>query len=462
MAKKPVVFVPGFPASTLRDANGELFPPTAAIALPAKRRKWLDAILAADDPADTRGISPGTPIRHSATFCDHRFALGRQAQTLYDVLAEMGYDVTGASNDFRPVGWDWRLRVDHPATHAAVTRAIDDLHAIHGGGVAVVVHSTGGLVLRSLLDLQPQVATRIAHVIALGVPWAGTLKSLRYASAQEGFGPVTRSEMAEFISSTHAAFDLMPPDPQTSPEANLGFVTDGAGNPASPLTDTSWIPAGPRRAGLLARAASSAARLGNRTRTLGANVPVTLIAGYGLATDTRCKIANGTVTFDDPPGDEGDGTVPLWSAAFLLGAGVRRYLVPAGFYAASHDGDHPQLFESPPVKTVLKRILLGRKPSIPHLHAAFDTVAVSNRLRSAKVRLIACDTEGRPLPDVEASFDQGFQQNLGLAAWDKHGRGTLTWHRPPGAQGAAVKTALTFRRKGTGEVLRRFDFLIPN
>src|SRR5687768_6446416 len=124
MTRKPVVFVPGFPASSLKNAGGPLFPPgLPQVQHDVDRKKWLETLRAKDDPADTGGISAVEPIRHSANVFG-RWGLFRQAEILYDVLEKAGYQ---RDVDFKGVGWDWRLPVDHANTQTALRSAIDSL-----------------------------------------------------------------------------------------------------------------------------------------------------------------------------------------------------------------------------------------------------------------------------------------------------------------------------------------------
>src|SRR5712691_7591352 len=113
---KPVMFIPGFPASELRDANNKtVFPPSPGTLLDGARKKaFFDAMLVI--PGD---LVAGRPIRSV-------LGIAKQAQSLYDILARFGYTIAnqGASTDFAPVGWDWRLGVDDKVTLDAIATAI--------------------------------------------------------------------------------------------------------------------------------------------------------------------------------------------------------------------------------------------------------------------------------------------------------------------------------------------------
>lgn len=139
MPLKPVVFIPGFPASELRlAATGEvLFPPPLGAFFDAAAKQRLIRLLTGPD-VPPGSIVAGEPIR---TVLD----IAKQAQTLYDLLTNaFGYTTTGGTN-FAPVGWDWRGAVDADRVRADVASAIESLSAQNGGAkVVAIVHSTGG------------------------------------------------------------------------------------------------------------------------------------------------------------------------------------------------------------------------------------------------------------------------------------------------------------------------------
>ena len=158
---KPVIFVPGFPASELHDSNGNtVFPPSPGTLLNAARKKaFFDAML--DIPGD---LVAGLPIRSV-------LGIAKQAQSLYDVLGGLGY----SSTDITPVGWDWRLGVDNPVTIEAVA---DSIRAFAPKRVVAIIHSTGALVFRAFLAAHPELAPNIEHVLSFGGAWCGTLEAL--------------------------------------------------------------------------------------------------------------------------------------------------------------------------------------------------------------------------------------------------------------------------------------------
>src|SRR5262249_47689940 len=157
MAKKPVVYIPGFPASELfqRSRNRKIFPPALGDLLdPDKRRELVALLVGPDDPPGD--IVAGEPIRDL-------LGIAKQAQSLYDILRSNRYGYTIHSGDnFRPVGWDWRRAVDAAGVQSSALQAIRELRQANGGAkVVVIAHSTGSLVLRRLLETQAEAVAGI-------------------------------------------------------------------------------------------------------------------------------------------------------------------------------------------------------------------------------------------------------------------------------------------------------------
>src|SRR5690349_13211765 len=272
MPLKPVVFIPGFPASELRQTSRRrtIFPPSLTDLLDREKKKELVRLLVGPDnpPGD---IVAGEPIRGV-------MEVAKQAQSLYDVLRQhFGYTIQGGE-DLAPIGWDWRLAVDHPKVQDDVVQAIDRLTQANGRKPVVFVHSTGGLVLRALLEQRPEVAAKIEQIFAFGVPWAGTLKSLLYAAQGGPFGLViagqrivgfSKTEVREVMSHCQAVYDLFPPDPGKTDlrsadgkPLNLFMVRN---RQAGPLVDLTWIPSSPTKDFMRERAGKADQRFGNRS-----------------------------------------------------------------------------------------------------------------------------------------------------------------------------------------------------
>jgi pimeloyl-ACP methyl ester carboxylesterase len=440
MALKPVVFVPGFPASELKQKSKKrtIFPPSLGDLQDADRRKELIRLLSGpDDPPGD--IVAGEPIRGVAS-------VAKQAESLYDVLRDFGY-TTQDGTLLAPIGWDWRKAVDDAIVQADVAGAIERLAADHGRRVIVIIHSTGGLVLRALLEARPQLAAKIERILAFGIPWAGTLKVVRFLGKGEAFGLIvfgkriiglTAAEVREVMSHCQAAYDLFPPDPAKTDLTGadgkkVNLFVDAAGKQVGPLVSTDWIPTGPAKDFMRAMAALADRRLGKRTSAIelagAATPPVDNVVGWGAATDTRCVLgADGSLTFDDPT-KEGDGTVALVSSSWLRGPNVRTFVLPIGaFPTAGIPSLHARIWDAPPVRQVFNQVLLDVAPA-PYVCAAVDGDEFVDTRGPFTVRLVAADEAGLPLPNAKVTF-------VGLPA------------RTTVALGKSVRKAVVFERDG--------------
>jgi hypothetical protein len=413
MPVKPLVFVPGLPGTVLRDParNLELFPDLLTLTSPSLRADLLVKLSGPDDPDADDGVIPGDPVSTvipgiKSSFIDFSGSF-KLADSLYDLLQGLGYATQPFGDRFQPVGWDWRRPVDQARAQGAVGKAITDLHTATGERVVVFAHSTGGLVLRGLLEGDPALVDLLDQVISVSVPWAGTLQPLPYISGQQGFLPLSADETQHILGRSWAAFDLLPPDPakteMTDAEGDLDFFTVGQGQ-SSPLIATAWIPTGLTGHAMAVRAARSDARFGKRSRSLdlgGRSLEVVAFAGWGGDTLTGCEM--------DPQGnlgfqwtDQGDGTIARRSAAWLNGPGVRNFLVPVGHYPDSQiTREHSSLWLNPPVRDLLGTLLAGR-PQPPYTYAAVDGDDAINDVPLVHVRLVAQDAGGNPLPGAYA------------------------------------------------------------
>lgn len=417
MPLRPVVFIPGFPASELRQSSRRrtIFPPELTDLMDGEKKKELIRLLVGPDepPGD---IVAGEPIRGV-------MEVAKQAQSLYDILRQhFGYTIHGG-NDLAPVGWDWRFAVDHPKVQDDVVQAIDRLSQANGGSkVVVIIHSTGGLVFRALLEQRPEVAAKIERVLAFGVPWAGTLKAVLYAGQGEPFGLAiagqriigfNKTEVREIMSHCQAAYDLFPPDPaKTDLRGADGKALNlfRAGNrQAGPLVDLGWIPSSSAKDYMREMAGRADQRLGTRSSEIrlpggAATPPITNVVGWGVPTETRCDLsADGKLEFGERT-KEGDGTVALVSASWLRGPGVRTFFLPIGVYPTSGiPNPHSRIWDSPPVLDLFHQVLADKAPE-PFVCAAADGDEALDRRSDVTLRLVAADENGNPLPNAKAAF----------------------------------------------------------
>ena len=423
MALKPVVFIPGFPASTLVSVTTRdtIFPPSFGDLFDSQEIAAAVELICDNPPG---ALEAGEPVREILD-------IAKQAQSLYDRLQAFGYTVDSGDN-LAPVGWDWRKGVDDPVVQQKVTAAIARLRQANGGAkVIAIVHSTGGLVLRALLESQPALAGSIEHILALGVPWAGTLKSFRYLLKGEriGLGPLglSAAQVRRVMRHAQAAYDLLPPDPARTDltlesGTPLDLFVDGAGRPITPLLKRAWCqPADPE---VDARSLAADARLGARASTIAVPTPpITNVVGWGGATEVQYRM-NAAGAVGDPNIDKnGDTTVPAHSAAWLRGPAVRTFFLPIGAYPLSSIPHfHSRIWDSPPVDQFLDEILkdVAREPFVC---ASCDHDQVIESRTPLTIRLSAADENGRPLPGAKVelrrvpivgafSFGGGVRMNL--------------------------------------------------
>jgi pimeloyl-ACP methyl ester carboxylesterase len=415
MPLKPVVFVPGFPASELKQKskNRTIFPPALTDLTDTEKKKKVIRLLSGpDDPPGD--IVPGEPIRGV-------LGVAKQAQSLYDILREYGYTTQDGSL-LAPIGWDWRKAIDDTTVQADLAGAVERLAQQHGRKVVVIIHSTGGLVLRALLEAKPQLASKIEQILAFGIPWAGTLKAVRFLGKGEAFGLVffgkkliglSASEVREVMAHCQAGYDLFPPDPlktklQGSDGKDLDLFVNASQNQIGPLVETSWIPSGPAKDFMREMAAKADQRLGKRTSTLALpgvpTPPITNVVGWGAATETRCTLsANGTLDFQ-PTTKDGDGTVAMVSAGWLRGPGVRTFFLPIGLFANFIIPErHPRIWDPPPVREIFNQVLKDTEP-MPFVCGAIDGDEAVDRTVPFTVRLVASDAQGKALSNVKAAF----------------------------------------------------------
>lgn len=392
MPRLPIVFIPGFIATELLSGNRVVFPPTqGTLSDPDRKARFIDLVCDLDE------LETGEPVR------DIFFGLSKQAQSLYDLLRDYGY-TTSDRRQFAAVGWDWRRAIDDPTTFTALRDAFLRLTA--GSRVIVVVHSTGGLVLRRFLEAEPQWAASIDQIVAFGVPWGGTLKALRYLDGEK-FGILRASlsarETRRVMSCSQAAFDLLPPPPAPGPGVSPPSLAFQSNRRISPMVTIDWIRQADRAR--MEPLATNAKRLMRSRAFPIAGARITNIAGFGATTENRADIAGpGRINFKYS--DEGDGTVPLVSAEWIDGANVRTFHVPIGVYPVDQVPDyHSQLWNNRPLLEIYDQIFHD-KPAEPFAAACLDSDDAAARGRDGlRVRISAAAGDGQALPNARVRFE---------------------------------------------------------
>jgi len=392
---KPVIFIPGFPGSELRDGNDKtVYPPSPGTLLNAARKQaFFDEFL--DIPGN---LVAGPPIRSV-------LGIAKQAQSLYDLLSRMGYTIAddGPSVDFAPVGWDWRLGVDAQPTMDAVAAAIRHFAPQK---VVPIIHSTGALVFRAFLAAHPELAGSIEQIIAFGAPWVGTLESLFavHAGVSQSFlgiDLITADESANLIGHTQAAYDLLPPDPATTPMDGVQLVHGLNGRQVSATIDTSWFKPG-RSVYAQPLADNANRRFGTRSQDFG-DLTMTNVVGWGGPTWPAAVLVPNDVHFLPLDKDFGDGTVQRVSASWIQGQNVRTITVPIGAFVANPVPDlHAHMWDSVAVKQVFDEVLRDAKRS-PFIAAAADNDQALDFSSPVTIRMTAQSETGEPLPDCIAT-----------------------------------------------------------
>lgn len=419
--RRPVLFLPGFPASSLYKGDEKLF--INAESLIKDKARILKLLRGPDSPNGRSSVDAGRPLTLEQLIKPFGISISPWATVLYDVLHKR-YGYTPFSREFKPVGWDWRRPVYANSTMSRVLTTLQALYADNGNRkVTAIVHSTGGLVLRAFFKAYPgEASAHIDTVVALGIPWAGTLKSLRYLAGEEDFGPlISTSETQRVISYAWAAYDLLPPPPSTE-MAGLSLCMRPDGTHGSPLVDDGWMPTDLKPV-MFPRAQGSLQELGARSRDLrlpgSGSIQVFNVAGWGYPTDTTCMLA-GTGKLLFAPTDDGDGTVPHLSSSSPTD--VATFHVPLGIYTKDHSpSKHNGLFEVPGTEDVLDRVFDGAGGPFIQAAVDHDDYFAGQRVR---IRMSLQTAQGARLAGAVVA-PQGFARKLGEFRPDQAGRLTI-------------------------------------
>lgn len=460
---RPVIFVPGFPGTDLwSDSPGgrhKLFARVSLLTQAGSKAEVLARLRGSNDPEAVDGIVPGQPIRRAVRLFD-LVDLAQQAESLYGVLGGIGYDTRRKNDLFCPFGWDWRRPIDALSTRSALAAEIANLHARSGREAVAIVHSTGGLVLRALLEAQPELGRHLHAILAFGVPWAGTLRSAQFLSGQAGFGPLAAAEAHEAMVRAWAAYDLLPPAPGVN---DLDLVVDRADNPLDLLADLAWIPHA-SRADASPRAARARAAHQARTEAWqgGPPVPVWNVVGWGAATVGQAVLGPAgdprEIEFPEDVDDagiggrDGDGTVPRRSASWLTGPAVKTFELPIGvFPGLDAVNRHGTLWKNPGGEDVLWHLLSG-EPLPVQVHAALDGGDAVPPVPTLRFRACAWQTDGTALPGASFEIENPFTgQRIAGPAAIPAGRGMLLVARaalPKTADGRFHRYRVRFRWNG--------------
>ncbi|HVS16342.1 MAG TPA: hypothetical protein VMV46_20695 [Thermoanaerobaculia bacterium] len=436
----PVLFVPGLPGThlherdaTVADQRGTKIFVNPVLFLPNSQRKREVAGLL-EGPADLNAapdpVVSGEPVAVALQLLF--FDLVKRAQSLYDTVRGLGASIEG-------FGWDWRRPVwDAPmlARLEARVRALAADPANPTGQVTLIAHSTGGLVVRRLLEERHAAHDAaflqlVRRVIGFGVPWAGTLMPVPFLLGERGFALVSKAISQRILARSWAAWDLLPPshDPVGGADLSdagglLGFALREA-QQVGLAADTGWCRAasGGDQAledAMKLRAARSAQELGGRRRAWSVPVELVNVVGWGEPTIVACDLKTSSggerLEIADDSSREGDGTVPRRSAAWIQGDGagpVHTFHVPVGVYESIEQRKHSSLWRTPGGKELLSRVLAGTPP-VRRLYAAADAKESNDgNRRFVTIHLHACDAGETPLPGLAARAF-GANQTIGI------------------------------------------------
>lgn len=415
---QPVLFVPGLPGSHLRDASGKEFFLNGGTIASGGGNRLLEG---PDDlgPQGDDGVRAGEPIKSVKILI---FDVQKHARPLYRYLEKLGV------RDLAKFGWDWRRPVwDDAAPFSVQNRletAIRKLAQDAGQPITLIAHSTGGLVVRHLIEQRAQsVLPSIRRLISFGVPWAGVLRTLSYLSGTESFGGVIPpARVQNVMAHDWAGFDLIPPDLSATPGLDLVYrEQNGNRVPVSLLTERDWLQNLPAnlRASAIQRATAAAQRLagrGPRIETGNRPLEVVNVVGWGFPTQINAVVTGAGPTMrvavqptdsNDPELDGGDGTVPRRSAAWLEGGGagdVKTYHLPVGVLSNSRTRTHTSLWFNPGGRNLLSHLLKGDALE-PFTYLALGKEALdSGGPNQITARAVALDSNGGPLVNARVEL----------------------------------------------------------
>lgn len=425
-----VIYIPGLPATILRKSQGDkskkIFPPHLFKLLTGTISPDLkDDLKGPDDLTAPDKIFAGKPIPSTKLF---GFDLLKHAQSLYDLLEKAGLN----EGEIVPFGWDWRRPVwDLPM----LARLREKIHHLAGPNpadkVTLIVHSTGGLLVRHFLKTTDDVTrAKIDRVLAFGVPWGGTLKSLRVMVAQKKFGQVSEADSQEILTSSWASFDLLP-------RRIAALTMDGQGQGINLLEPQhqGWFH--PNYAGKMRQLAlASLQNLGEPDNQWEFDqIPLFNVAGWGAETEVKATLQNQQITFNanlpEAQETQGDGTIPFISANWIEGANVTKYCFPIGAYPKPEawQQKHGTLWRNPGGRQLIHHLFKGAALQ-PFTYAAVDWGDSGDANAAAvRIRFVLLDTAGAPLPGGHIRVTKTLDHATYQETSDPDGRGSLTMPR---------------------------------
>jgi hypothetical protein len=266
--------------------------------------------------------------------------------SLYNSLVESGYYVV-------PFPYDWRTDIATLATQ--LTNTVSTLASTFTNPIAIVAHSMGGLIVGEMLRTQgTQLSAVLGPIVTIGTPFAGSVDTYLYAQGWASPFPtslITPSEMQTYGSNWTSGYELLPRENFVQINGAVSYKAIYSGT-----YDSKHFPALSRANNTSNNPLTLAYNFWNGSRTYTTVYPPAYaIIGSGQLTPTgMTEDATGCPIYLQ---NNGDGTVPLWSAT----AGTRTWISPSNVRYAN--GSHTGLPQNVQVQTAIKSILAGQLPT---------------------------------------------------------------------------------------------------
>lgn len=422
---RDVIYVPGLPASELYSvgpAGGrkKIYPRSLRRLLELFGKKLDTRLLGPQRLDDPDPVEAGEPIdRTRLLVVDAKYA-----RSLYDLLI----DECGLTEArIHKVGWDWRRPAADPRAEQRLAAVIRKAPR----GSVLVLHSTGGLLARYVLEKHPSLCGRLGAVMAFGVPWIGTLKSLAVIVEKASINAATRPVAQQVMGRSWAAVDLLP-------RVSAGLTVKGNGQPYDLFGSTDWLPESPAwlRPAVADRLAHSLATLGAPDGAWSPDVDLHNVAGFGVETTVSARIVGGEVELNVTGGGgdldfeakrQGDATIPFRSAAAASGPRVSSWIVPIGAYRKMGKKKHGSLWSNPAGVKALEHVVAGA-PRAPLTELCLDTDAYSPGTK-IRLRYSLQDASGAPVQGLLRITAPATATSPTTFPTDPRGYGTLVLDR---------------------------------
>lgn len=210
--ERPVIVVPGFGVSRLKDAaSGEFVWGTPRNTVVTGYQDDLDLPVSADGRIGMDGLEPDG-------FVGSRGPINTAWQLSEGLRKFGGYvpayrDDEAAANLF-PFAWDWRRDLSEVAVALGqFVEQVLDAAGHEDRRVDIVAHSAGGNLVLTWLRTDADARSRVGHVILIGVPEEGTVDVVRVFARPERF--LRRRFDTDLLMTWASLPQLLPDEPVT-------------------------------------------------------------------------------------------------------------------------------------------------------------------------------------------------------------------------------------------------------